>query len=448
VEYSELEKKDSRLGNGLGDRNGLSWPQGYCKVVGEQEPIISARDKRILCELAKKVSEIASQPQQEEKKKLWMKHNALQETRPLIFIDPEYAWYELITADELQCSGNLARLWEFKLLKEIYWTEKIKDDRVIEPIFKVYYVHESSGRGLDTKIIGGEGSGGYTWDAPVKDYSDIDKMHFDKIIVDYDKTQKLVELANEVFNGILEVRLEGTWWWSLGMTTDLIYLRGFEQVMYDMYDNPDGLHSLMAFLRDETLAKLDFLEKNGLLSLNNGGDFIGTGGYGWSYELPLSDFDGTNVRLRDMWGYSESQETINISPESFEEFVFVYQLPILERFGLNIYGCCEPLDKRLDIVKRIPRLRRLSVSPWSDAVAMAEIIGKDYIYSRKVNPADIAVQVIDEDYIRKELRGTLNAVYKYGCRAEFLMRDIRTLAHNPYNAIRWTQIAREEIEKI
>ena len=60
---------------------------------------------------------------------------------------------------------------------------------------------------------------------------------------------------------------------------------------------------------------------------------------------------------------------------------------------------------------------------------MAEIIGKDYIYSRKVNPADIAVQVIDEDYIRKELRGTLNAVYKYGC-GRVSYEDIRTLAHN------------------
>ena len=45
--------------------------------------------------------------------------------------------------------------------------------------------------------------------------------------MDYDKTQKLVELANEVFNGILKVRL-GTGW-SLGMTTDLIYLKALNR---------------------------------------------------------------------------------------------------------------------------------------------------------------------------------------------------------------------------
>ena len=82
------------------------------------------------------------------------------------------------------------------------------------------------------------------------------------------------------------------------MTSDLILLRGFQQVLYDMYDNPGGLHLLIRFLRDENLAKLDFLETNGFLSLNNGGDFVGTGGYGWSAELPAPDFDGQTVRTR------------------------------------------------------------------------------------------------------------------------------------------------------
>ncbi|MDP7287961.1 MAG: hypothetical protein QGH94_08205, partial [Phycisphaerae bacterium] len=74
-------------------------------------------------------------------------------------------------------------------------------------------------------------------------------------------------------------------------------------------------------------------------------------------ELPQADFTG-RVRLIDMWGFCESQETVGVSPEMFEEFVFPYQMPILERFGLNCYGCCEPLDNRWHVVKRFPRLRR------------------------------------------------------------------------------------------
>ena len=91
----------------------------------------------------------------------------------------------------------------------------------------------------------------------------------------------------------LTVRLKTCWWWTLGMTWTLVNLRGLEQIMFDMVDNPDGLHRLMAFLRDGHLAKLDYLERNGLLSLNNDGTYVGSGGFGWTHELPAAGFDGT-----------------------------------------------------------------------------------------------------------------------------------------------------------
>ena len=51
------------------------------------------------------------------------------------------------------------------------------------------------------------------------------------------------------------VRLKTVWWWTLGMTWTLVNLRGLEQMMYDMVDDPDELHRLMAFLRDGHLAQ-------------------------------------------------------------------------------------------------------------------------------------------------------------------------------------------------
>jgi len=435
------------LGQGLGDTNGLSWSCNYVKVLGAQEFVIEQKDRAIIRDLAKQVAEIAAWPLQAEKKRLWLKHNALGETPPLIFADPENAWYELIPSDTLQCQTNLARLWEFKLRKEIYWAEEIKDDRVVEPCFTTYYLYDDSRLGVEVEKIGGEDDGAYRWNAPLQNYADLEKLKLRKITVDFDKTRRLYALAQEVLGDILEVRLEGIWWWSHGMTSDLIMLRGFEQVLFDMYDNPVGLHRLMAFLRDENLARLDFLESQGLLSLNNGGDFVGTGGYGWSSELPAAGFDGKIVRPRDMWGFCESQETVGVSPKLFEEFVFAYQLPILERFGLNIYGCCEPLDSRFDIIQRIPRLRKVTVSPWSNAEKMAERIGSRYIYSRKVPPAEIAGAGIDEASIRKGLRTTFDATARNDCRVEVLMRDVLTLSWNPDNIIRWVQIAREESKR-
>ncbi len=438
--------KDERLGDGLGlgDTNGLSWTCNSCKLVGEQALVVNEADKKVLRELARSVAEIAAHPQQDRKRKLWEKHNDLIQTPPLVFCDPELAWYEIIPAALLQCGGRLARIWEFRLRKEIYWAETIKDDRVTTPEFTVQYIFSETSRGIETNIIGGTGDGAYRWDPPISDYNKVDDLQFKQIVIDYKKTNSLLGLAQEIFSGILKVRLEGSYWWSFGMTLDLIFLRGFERVLMDMYDNPAGLHKLMAFLRDENMAKLDFLEKNNLLSLNSLGDFVGTGGYGWTSELPAPGYDGRHVRLLDMWGYSESQETVSVSTGFFKEFIFPYQTTILERFGLNIYGCCEPLDRRWEAISLIPRLRRVTVSPWSDPEIMAEMLNKNYVYCRKINPAYMATLLMDEEAARAELRSTFRATKKHGCPAEVMLRDVMTLSWNPENAINWTRIARQE----
>lgn len=442
------KQKAQRLGGGVGDGNGLSWPSGYAAVAGGQEANITTRDAEILRELAKRVALLAALPEQAEKRELWTAHNDLTQTRPLIFCDPENAWYELIPADALRCEGMLARVWEFKLRKEIYWAEEIRDDRVTETRFPVYYACSLTDRGLQAKMHGGAVDTAYAWEGAIRDYAEIDRLRPAKIVIDYEKTNAMLGLAHEVFDGILDVTLEGSYWWSFGLTSDLILLRGFEQVLLDMYDNPDGLHRLMAFLRDEALTKLDFLENSGLLSRNDTGDFIGTGGYGYTNRLPQPGFDPAHVTTMDMWGFSESQESVGVSPELFAEFIFPYQNAILQRFGRNIYGCCEPLDKRWDTVREIPRLARVTVSPWSDPFCMAEKLGRDYVYVRKINPSYMATPVLSEEDARRELRETFTAAYRYGCPAEVLLRDVVTLSWNPYNAIRWTELAREEIENV
>lgn len=401
-------------------------------------------DKEILRYLACKVAELAARPMEDEKRKLWYKHNALGETRPVIFCDPENGWNEIIRKDHLKCESELGREWEWSLKREIFWGEQMGDDRVVEPVFNINYVYHEASWGLDTKFNKVQDGGAYSWDAPLKDYSDFDKLVFPQIEIDYYETNKILETAGEVFDGILDVKLKGNWWWTLGLTMSLVYLRGLEQIMYDVYDYPDELRRLMSFLRDGYMQRLDFLENNKLLSLNNDCTYVGSGGFGYTDELPKSDFNGNHVRTIDMWGFGESQETVQISPEMFEEFVFLYQLPLLERFGLNCYGCCEPLNRRWHIVKRTPRLRRVSVSPWADIEDMAEKLGNSYIFSTKPIPTDIAVPVIDKDHIRKTLKEAIKVTRN--CRVEIIMKDNNTIGNNPQNVIDWCKIAKEEAE--
>jgi len=416
------------------------------KTISSDKLVIGREDREILRRLAGRIAELAARPIEDEKRDLWYQHNALEATRPLIFCDPENGWNEIITDAQIECRGWLAREWEMILRKEIFWGESMGDDQVTEPYFEIPYVYVESDWGMQETKVGGENGGSYTWNSPLKSYSDLSKLHFPRISVDYEATHNLLSLAKKVLGNLLAVRLKGRWWWSLGMTWTLVNLRGLQQIMFDIYDYPDELCQLMGILRDGTLAKLDFLEENGLLSLNNDGTYVGSGGFGYTRELPQKDFDGKTVRTRDMWGFCDSQETSTSSPEMFAEFIFPYQLPILERFGLNCYGCCEPLDKRWYVVKNAPRLRRVSVSPWANLADLADKLGERYIYSMKPHPGELAVPSLNEERIRSELRRALQITRN--CRVEIIMKDNHTIANNPQNVIRWCQIAREEAEAI
>lgn len=404
-----------------------------------------ANEREVLRKLAGQVAELASRPVEAEKRDLWYRHNALQPTRPVIFCDPENSWNEIIPPEKVECQSRPARSWELRLRKFAFWGAELCDDRVIEPFFDVPYVYKETGWGLEEKKIGGHDGGSYTWEAPLRSYTDMAQLNFPEITIDEDATNKMVDLAQSTFGDLLTVRPRTFWWWTLGMTWTLVNLRGLEQIMLDMMDEPDNFHRLMAFLRDGHLAKLDYLERNNLLSLNNRGDYVGSGGFGWTQELPQPGF-ADNVRTKDMWGFLESQETVGVSPGMFAEFVFPYQLPLLERFGLNCYGCCEPLDERWDTIKTIPRLRRVSIGPWSNRAVMAEKLGGNYVFSMKPSPTDLAMERFDEEKIRMELRRDLEITRN--CRVEVIMKDTHTIRSDPRRVIRWTQIAREEAEKI
>lgn len=151
------------------------------------------------------------------------------------------------------------------------------------------------------------------------------------------------------------------------------------------------------------------------------------------------------VTAADLWVLLESQETVGVGPEFFEEFIFPYQSSLAARFGKTYYGCCEPVDNRWHVIERIPNLARVSVSPWADQEAMAAALGRDYVFSRKPNPTLISTGVFDERAIRADIRRTLEIAR--GCRLEIIMKDVHTLNEEPERLARWVRIAREEIDK-
>lgn len=399
----------------------------------------SDADGRILRQLAARVAEIAADPIQQQRARLWKDHNELRPTRALVLASPEGGWRDLLKPEDCLCQDKLLRQWEWALRSRIFRHEHIGDDMPITDTFRVGWVLHLGNWGVEVPHVRTEQLGSYRWAPPIKHPRDVDKLRFRTVTVDRDESRRRLELARDVLGDCLRVRPHATPPWSMGLTWDLILLRGLDQMMFDLFDNPGLLHDLMAFLRDDRLGHLEALQAEGILSLNNGpDDMVGSGGLGHTGELPAPGFDGT-VRLGDLWGLAESQEFVGVGPRQFNEFALQYQLPLINRFGLACYGCCEPLDAKFDLIlDNIPRLRRVSVSPWCDRELAAAKLSDRYVYSWKPNPALICAPTVNWDEVEAVTRRTL-AIAR-SCRLEMVMKDTHTFQGDATRPGRWARL--------
>jgi hypothetical protein len=410
----------------------------------DRDIVPSDKDTEVLRRLAEQCYTISQKPVMEERKKLWTRLNDLDGERPMILADPEGAWIELIPTEELQCSDPILREWELRLRKAIFNFENIGDDDVVEPWFDISWDVRIGNHGVEVVKHQGENRGSYTWDKPLRNlHKDLEKLSFRSLVVNRKNTLRDKAVAEKIFKDILPVKIRGKYWWSVGMTSDIIHLLGLQEFMMFMYDDPDGVKRLLDWFSREYMHFIQWFEDEQLLSDTNTNDYVGSGGIAYTGELPKRT-TGARVSLSDIWGHCESQETVGISPEMFGEYIFPYQLPLIERFGLACYGCCEPVELRLPYILKAKNVRRISVSAWADEEACAEALGKKYIYSRKPNPAHVSIS-FDEKEIRSSIRKTLRAAR--GCNLEFNMKDTHTLENDRTRMRRWVAIVRQEVEK-
>jgi hypothetical protein len=131
-----------------------------------------------------------------------------------------------------------------------------------------------------------------------------------------------------------------------------------------------------------------------------------------------------------------------------EEFALNYEQRWLERFGLTYYGCCEPLDAKMEILRKIPNLRKVSVNHWNDMEVMAEQIGGDYVFSNKPNPAVLVTDNWNPDLAREELKNMLQATRRHGCQVEIIMTAISTVRYQPQRLWEWARLASEVTERV
>ncbi|MHB9033500.1 MAG: uroporphyrinogen decarboxylase/cobalamine-independent methonine synthase family protein [Anaerolineae bacterium] len=326
----------------------------------------------------------------------------------------------------------------------IYAHEHILDDTVVESTWNVPTVVNHSGWGLVPEHRPtSQATGAWGFKPVVHSEADLDKLTYPQVTVDQEQTALNLARIQDYFGDILDVRLRGVTHVSFHLMSLYCQLRGLDQVMWDMYDNPAMLHRAMGILEEGNRRLVQQYIDLNLLDLNNDGTYHSSGGVGYSDELPAADFDGT-VRPCDMWSSAEAQEMAQVSPAMHAEFVLEYEKRLLEPFGLNGYGCCENLTEKLPEVLTIPHIRRISISPFADVTRCAEQLGNRAIYSWKPHPAHL-VGTFDADMVRKYISRTLDVARANGCVLEMILKDTHTCEFHSDRFTQWTEIAQQLI---
>lgn len=407
----------------------------------------SQQDIDIIRRLAEEVATIAALPVQEEKRALWRRLNGLKPVRPMVMID-QVCWNEMERDGELelQCTDPECRGYEVFLRRTLYQWRHFPVDMVVEPFIRVPKAIHGIGWGLPAQeeiaVLDPTNSVvGHRFINQFETEDDLKKIEIPTVWHDEAETRRRMEVAHTLFDGLLEVRAEGADL-NLSLWDPISTWMGVETALYMLADRPDYMHRLVGRLTDRYVAMLDQLEEQGLLCGPQ--SLIHCTG-AWTDELPAPGYDPAKPRRKDIWAMGLAQMFSTVSPAMFDEYEVQYASRVFEPFGLVYYGCCDPLDGKMAQVRKIPHVRKVSMSPWVNQERGAREIRGDFVFSRKPNPAFVAWDEFNAEAVRQDLELTRDLCKQYGCPLEIILKDISTVRYEPDRLDRWADIAMEVV---
>ena len=413
---------------------------------------IPEKDISILRHLGEEQARIASLPVHKETIAEWKRLNRNQPGRPLVWIN-EVPWHEMDVGGELEprTTHPFSRQVEETLRKTIYQWHHFPCDMVVEPKFYSPLVIHDPGFGIaeDVKIaITDESS-----DIVSRDYHpqidserDLDKIKTPVVTHDEEASEENFNSLVAILGGILSVEKIGIVHRWFAPWDELVQWWGIQKALMDLVLRPELVHQAMERLTDAHLSRLQQWNDLNLLSLTDGNYRVGSGGLGYTGELPKEGVDSAPVRTVDQWGCATAQVFSAVSPDMHEEFALRYERRWLEQFGLNYYGCCEPLHDKVEVLESLPNLRKISMSPWADVEMMVQKTSGRYILSYKPTPAVFIGEKWNPVRAREDLTTVLEKTE--GCVVEIIMKDISTVGYEPQRLWEWAELAMEIVQAV
>jgi len=399
---------------------------------------ITAKDREILRNLARKQLERAHSAENEVIMKKWKALEQGKRENPTVRLLFSNFTREVITP-YMQCESQQARSIEQKFLWDMVGWEQFGDDTPAAPYYQTGWHTWVTPFGISPRLTRTEGMG-FHIDPVIEDLeADLDKLRGGNFGVDREGTKKHIDLLEDIFGDILPVKMTMG---PLGgsITNPLVSLMGMENYYLSMYDCPDKLHELMDFATKVYEDYYDFLEKEQLLLPTCGMSPLAQESYAFNHELPTENVTKTT----QCWGFLESQETTAVAPETYGEFAYTYMDRLVKRMGLLSYGCCERVDALWeDYLSKWKNLRKLSVSPFNNEPQVGEYLrGTNVVYYSKpraefvTNPGPL-----DEDALRKYFKMVCESAS--GCLFEMAQREVGTIYGDAGRGRRYVEIAKE-----
>ncbi|MBM4142604.1 MAG: hypothetical protein FJ225_03280 [Lentisphaerae bacterium] len=375
--------------------------------------------------------------------------NGLENVRPVVLID-EVPWGE-IKDDALTnvCAPELGWI-EAPLRCALYQWEHFQVDRVIPPVFQVVkQARWLRGFGIevrDRQIKGDTGAyiASHAYSDQLSTGDDLAKLHPPEVVYDQPSTEAALAVAREVFAGLMGVEVVGWGGLHFSIWDAVARYRGVDNLLLDLAERPDFMHRIARRFMEIGQAQFKQLEEQGFLDARQ---ILVHCTPACSRELPAPDCTG-RFRPKDVWGRCAAQIFAAVSPDMHDEFDLAYNQQLFNDCGLLYYGCCEPMDRKIDILrKRFKNLRKISITPWADARRAAEAIGRDYVMAAKPNPAFVATATFNPEPVKQEIARYCEACRACGTTVEFVLKDISTIANNPGNLTRWAETVGATIDK-
>jgi len=410
---------------------------------------ICAKDKQTLRCLAERYSEIACLDVQKERIERYYRTNALENVRPVVLID-EVPWGEI--KDESltnACAPELGWI-ESHLRLALYQWAHFQVDQVVPSVFRVAKrARWLRGIGIEVKeqqIKGDTGAyiSSHAYSDQLRTEGDLAKLHPPEIVYDQAATEAALAVAREVFAGLMDVEIVGWGGLHFNIWDDVARYRGVENLLMDLSERPEFMHATARRFMEIGQAQFKQLEEQGLLDTR---PVLLHCTAACARELPTADCTG-HYRAKDVWGRCAAQIFGSVSPAMHDEFDLAYNQQLFKDCGLLYYGCCEPMDRKIDILrKRFKNLRKISITPWADPQRAAENMGRDYVMAAKPNPAFVASPRFDPAPVEAEITRYCKACREHGTTLEFVLKDISTIANNPENLTQWAAAVNATIDR-